>query len=286
MGAQKMKTFRSYVKYLILFTILFSAAPVSSNELCLQKAFTYQGDEDITGWYMSEKLDGIRGYWNGKQLLTRKGNIINAPEWFINKLPPFELDGELWSRRKDFEFIQSTVLKKIPTGSWEKISFNIFEVPNQNGNFEKRLEKARIWFQENKTKHVRIIPQIVCNGKKHLDEFLQAVESKGGEGVIVKDPNQSYHTGRPPYILKYKSFKDMEGVVIAINEGKGKYKDMMGSLRIKLENGIIFNLGSGFSDIERANPPKINSIITFKYYGFTKNGIPKFPSFLHVRENR
>jgi DNA ligase-1 len=280
-----MKFFSSFLKYLILFIFLFSPSLVFSGSLSLQKALVYKDNEKINGFYMSEKLDGIRGYWDGKNLLTRKGNIINAPKWFIKNFPPFELDGELWSKRNDFEFIQSTVLKKTPDNSWEKITYNIFEVPNQKGNFPKRLEKARIWFKNNPNNHVNIISQAVCTGKEHLDKFLKEIESKGGEGVIIKNPDQNYNKGKVPRVFKVKNFSDMEGIVIAVNEGKGKYENMMGSLTIKLENGITFNLGSGFSDFERADPPKINSIVTFKYYGFTKNKIPRFPSFLRVRKD-
>ncbi|MDY0131529.1 MAG: DNA ligase [Desulforegulaceae bacterium] len=279
-----MKVFRNLLKYLIVFAFLFSQSLVFSKDLTLQKALVYQGDEKITGFYMSEKLDGIRGYWDGEKLLTRSGKLINTPKWFIENFPPFELDGELWSKRNDFEFIQSAVLKKIPTDSWEKITYNIFEVPNTKGDFSKRLEKANKWFETNPNKNVKIIPQIICTGKDHLNGFLKKIESKGGEGVILKDPSQNYHNGKIPYILKVKNFSKMEGIVIGINKGKGKYKNMMGSLKIKLDNGIIFNLGSGFSDLERANPPKINSRVVFKHYGFTKNKIPKFPSFLDLKK--
>ena len=280
-----MNIFWSSFTRIILFALFFSSNSVFATQLSLQKATVYGGDEEIAGWYMSEKLDGIRGYWDGEKLLTRKGKIINAPKWFVQNFPPFELDGELWSSRKSFEFIQSTVLDKSPSESWEKITFNIFEVPNTKGNFESRLEKAQQWFNKNNNEHVKIIPQIVCTGKKHLEEFLALIESKGGEGVIIKNPGQEYHTGRSPHILKVKNSNDMEGIVIGINKGKGKYENMMGSLTIKLENGIVFNLGSGFSDFERKNPPKLNSQITFKYYGYTKNGIPKFASFLHIRKD-
>lgn len=284
-SVNKMQFFLNPAKYLIVFMIFLSQTYAFSSSSQLQKAFVYKGDEKIKDFYMSEKLDGIRGYWDGKNLLTRKGNLINAPKWFVKNFPPFELDGELWSKRNNFEFIQSTVLKKTPDKSWEKITYNIFEVPNQKGNFPKRLEKAKIWFKTNPNKHVKIIPQKVCTGKKHLEKFLKEIESKGGEGVIIKDPAREYDNGKTPFVLKVKNYSDMEGIVIAVNEGNGKYENMMGSLTIKLENGITFNLGSGFSDSERADPPKINSIVTFKYYGFTKNKIPRFPSFLHVRKD-
>ena len=89
---------------------------------------------------MSEKLDGIRAYWNGKELLSKNGNKIYAPNWFTKDFPPFELDGELWTRRDDFESIQNIVLDTNPSSKWEEITYNIFEVPNEKGNFDKRLE--------------------------------------------------------------------------------------------------------------------------------------------------
>ncbi len=234
---------------------------------------------------MSEKLDGIRGYWTGKRLQTRKGRLIYAPEWFLDGFPSFELDGELWSGRNQFEFIQSTVLDKKPSEDWQKVTYNIFEVPNVEGNFLVRLQKAKEWFSAHPNKYVKIIPQIKCENKKHLEKFLNEIESKGGEGVIVKDPNQGYHTGRSPHILKVKNFNDMEGTVITHNPGKGKFENMMGSLTLKLENGLTFKLGTGFSNKVRGNPPDVGSLVTFKYFGFTKNGIPKFASFLRVRKD-
>ena len=57
------------------------------------------------------------------------------------------------------------------------------------------------------------------------------------------------------------------------------------SLIIKLKDETIFNLGGGFTELERVNPPKIDDIVTFKYYGFTKNKKPKFASFLRIRKN-
>jgi len=275
-------------KYTIIFFLflLFSfVQTLFAQELFLQKPKTYTSEEEITGWVMSEKLDGIRGYWNGRQLMTRKGLPLNSPPWFIKNFPPFNLDGELWSKRGDFEFIQSTVLDKKPGNTWKKITYNIFEVPDEKGNFPSRLNKARVWFEAHKNNYIRFIPQIMVKDKSDLDRFLNEVQKKGGEGVIVKDPDMPYHTGRSAHVLKVKNFWDMEGVVIGLNKGKGKYKNSMGSLTLKLENGIVFKLGTGFTDQIRKNPPQIGTIITFKYYGFTKNRIPKFASFLRERQD-
>ncbi len=208
---------------IIPLVLIFSVSTVFTKELNLQKAKRYRGNENITNWFMSEKLDGIRGFWDGNTLLTRTGRKINPPQWFLENFPPFALDGELWSGENQFEYIQSTVFDKIPSDQWRKVSYNVFEVPNATGDFPARLRKARKWFKRYPNKYVRIIPQIKCLDKKHLQKFLKEVRSKGGEGVILKNPNLDYHTGRSPYVLKVKISEDMEGEVIAINEGKGKY---------------------------------------------------------------
>ena len=274
-----------FLSILGCFLSCILCSPLPAREPALQKAKTFTWQEEVTGWVMSEKLDGIRGYWDGRQLLTRKGRPLNPPPWFIKNFPPFELDGELWSKRGDFEFIQSTVLDKHPGEGWRKITYNIFEVPNEKGGFLLRLNRAKEWFEIHRNTHVRFIPQIRVADRSDLDEFLNEVESKGGEGVIVKDPAKAYHSGRSAYVLKVKRFKDMEGLVIGVNKGKGKYESMMGSLTLKLEDGTVFKLGTGFTDRLRKNPPLPGAVVTFKYNGLTKNGIPKFASFLRIRED-
>ncbi len=247
----------------------------------VQKPKIYD-EQNISGWVMSEKLDGIRGYWDGNQLYTKKGKKINVPKWFISNFPPFALDGELYTKRDDFEYIQRTVLDKVPSDGWEKITYNIFEVPDSKGDFLHRLTKAKEWFSLHPNKNIRIIEQISCKDEEELNVFLEQIVALKGEGVIVKDPMQTYHTGRSPHILKVKKFQDMEGMVVGYNYDKitNKFK----SLILKIENGIKFNLGGGFSDQQKKNPPKIGDNITFKYYGFTKYGKPKFASFLRVRK--
>ena len=230
---------------------------------------------------MSEKLDGIRAYWNGKEFKSKNGNKIYAPDWFTKDFPNFELDGELWSKRDDFENIQNIVLDEKPTSKWNEITYNIFEVPNENGNFDKRLEKIKSWLEKNPNKFIKIIPQKICKDESELNNYLKELLDKKAEGIILKNPNLDYFTGRNENILKVKKFYDDEALVIGLNYSKeNKFK----SLKLKLENGVIFNLGGGFSDIQRKNPPKIGDVVTFKYYDLTKNNKPKFASFLRIRK--
>ncbi|VVS94766.1 DNA ligase [Desulfoluna spongiiphila] len=273
---------RRLLKLLPLFLLLLPTAPWAAPPT-LQKAATYTGEEHITGWFMSEKLDGIRGYWNGTTLVTRKGKTIHAPAWFTRDFPPFELDGELWSTRGDFSFIQGTVMDHSPSDHWKRITYNIFEVPNTPGSFPHRLARARQWFKAHPEAPARIIPQIPCEGPHHLEQFMASVEKKGGEGLIVKNPDLAYHTGRSAHVLKVKHASDMEGIVIGINEGRGKYKGMMGSLRVRLDNGVEFNLGTGFTDKARKQPPHTGAVVTFRHHGFTHTGKPRFASYMRVR---
>jgi len=262
-----------------IVALFFLIMIVRADSLPLQKPKIYH-DNNITGWVMSEKLDGIRGYWDGKTLRSKHNNLIHAPKWFTKNFPPFALDGELWTKRGDFENIQSIVLDQIPSDKWQYITYNVFEVPNAKGDFLTRLSKVDAYHDN----HLKVIKQISCKDKEHLMRYLKEIEAKGGEGIIIKNPRLDYFIGRSSEILKVKSFRDMEGTVIDIKLGKGKYHDKMGSLKIKLDNGIVFNLGGGFSDAQRKSPPLIGDIVTFKYYGFTKNKKPKFASFMRVRK--
>ena len=266
----------------LLFTLLPMVALAAP---ALQKATQYKGSEEVTGWFISEKLDGIRGVWTGERLITRKGAPIHAPHWFTRDFPPFELDGELWRKRDDFNFIQRTVMDKTPSKEWQEISYNIFEVPHASGDFPTRLAKASAWFAAHPKSPARVIPQVPCTNRAHLQRTMDEVTAAGGEGLIVKDPSLAYHSGRSTHVLKVKNATDMEGVVRGINGGKGKYTGMMGSLRLELENGVTFNLGTGFTDAQRKSPPDPGSVVTFTHHGFTQTGKPRFAAFLRVRKD-
>ncbi len=244
----------------------------------------YRSGMDVSGWYMSEKLDGVRAYWDGRQLLSRQGNRFSAPGWFTEKLPPFELDGELWVARRRFEEILSIVSRDNPHPKWQQITYNIFEVPNVPGGLDARLEKLRQYLERHSVTHLRIIPQTVCRNADHLKVRLTEIETAGGEGLVLRNPAMPYETDRSPNALKVKSFDDMEGKVVGYRPGKGKYRGMTGALWVEIEGGKRFYIGTGLTDRERTSPPPMGSIITFKHQGFTKNGIPRFASFMRLRE--
>jgi DNA ligase-1 len=118
----------------------------------------------------------------------------------------------------------------------------------------------------------------------HLRRKLGEIESLGGEGLMLRKPNSQYTVGRSYDLLKVKTFEDAEATVIKHLPGSGKHSGRLGALQVELPSGIQFAIGTGFTDQERENPPPVGSIITFKYYGFHESGIPRFASFLRVRE--
>jgi len=171
--------------FLIVLTMVLSAK--NPNLLLLK---TYNSDINVTNWLMSEKLDGIRGYWTGKELISRSGKSFAVPDWFVQDFPPFEIDGELWSKRGDFEHISSVVNSH--DGNWSAITYNIFEVPHQKGGLLERLNVLKQWLVKHPNKLIRIIPQKVCRGSAHLKKVLAEVEKKGAEGLVVRDPKTLY----------------------------------------------------------------------------------------------
>ena len=268
-----------------LFGILlsFSAGINADSTILLLK--TYDADkDDVIGWLMSEKLDGIRATWNGEQLISKQGNPFHAPDWFIQQLPPFSIDGELWTQRNDFENISSIVRQQQPDSRWQQINYQIFEVPNQPGGLMVRLSVLSEFLAEHSPPFISIIKQTKIKSQSQLEQALQQVTTNGGEGLVVRDPDAPYHTGRSKQALKVKTYQDTECTVIGYKAGNGKYTGQTGSLECQLESGQVIFLGSGLTDQQRLNPPPLGSLVTFKYYGLTKNNKPRFPVFLRIRQ--
>jgi len=238
----------------------------------------YSEDINVTSWYMSEKLDGVRAYWDGEKLVSRNGKIFKAPKFFTKGFPKRELDGELWTKRGDFSHISSIVNTKLSKLEWKELTYNIFEVSNAAGTLNERLNRVK------ESQYIRVIEQIKVKNKKHLDSFLKSVEKKGGEGVVVRDGSLNYYTGRNNKALKVKSYIDEECEVVGHNRGRGKYENILGSLDCKMDNNQTLKIGTGFNNEQRTSPPKIGAIITFKYYGLTSKGNPRFPVFLRAKE--
>jgi DNA ligase-1 len=94
------------------------------------------------GWLISEKLDGVRCYWDGAAMWTRNKKPFYAPDWFIAELPKdLPLDGELFTARDDFQNAVSIVRKQDKSERWRKITYMVYDAPLlDNQVFEDRLK--------------------------------------------------------------------------------------------------------------------------------------------------
>ena len=258
-----------------LLCMLFSLI-TWANDSDLMLLSTYE-NQDIQDWVMSEKLDGVRGYWDGKALLSRQGLPLPAPVYFTAQFPPFAIDGEIFSERNQFEEIAS-ITKSFKDDNWTKLILYVFDVPNASGNLFERLKTLEDYLKEHPTPYIKIIPQIPIRDKTHLFEYLHEIERKKGEGVVLRNPNAPYERKRSTQILKLKSIYDEECTVIAHHKGKGQFENILGSLTCENHRGK-FKIGSGFNLSERENPPPIGSTITYKYRGLTNSGKPRFATY-------
>jgi DNA ligase-1 len=280
------KNFNKAGSIVLLLWCLIPAAYLQGTSPEMMLPGVYAEGDDIAGWLFSEKLDGVRGYWDGEKLWSKNGKQLQPPPAFIMGLPDFALEGELWGGRGSFEKTLSIVLKKEAHGGWLQLKFAIFDVPKATGAFTLRLKKAQDWFAEHPSLYAFVIPQLPLRHGAHLQQELQRVQDLGGEGLIVRDPTALYTGGRSTQILKVKEFQDAEAVVVDHLPGQGRNLGRLGALLVELPNGTRFKIGTGFTDGQRDSPPSLGEVITFKYFGYHLSGIPRFPSFLRIRGDK
>ena len=272
---------------LLLLILWFGpATPAVAGEpppLLLAKPYT--DDIDVRDYWVSEKLDGVRAYWDGRRLLSRRGNVFQAPAWFTEGFPPHPLDGELWLGRGAFEATLSAVRKQRPVAAeWRQLSYQVFELPGAAGDFSQRLERLERIVAAVNSPYLKLIPQQRFENQAALQGKLDEVVAGGGEGLMLHRADSLYETGRGAALLKLKTYEDAEAVVIAHLPGKGRNLGRLGALLVEMPDGRQFRIGSGFSDQERENPPPVGALVTYKYYGLSRRGIPRFASFLRIRQ--
>lgn len=256
--------------------------PVFTGSPTLAK--TYINDSNVLGWFYSEKLDGVRAIWNGKNLVTRNKNHISCPSIWLTSLPKdIALDGELYIGRGKFNMVISIVRKHRPTSDWNDIKFYVFDSPTLPGTYKQRLDRLS---RLDLPPFVTIVTQREVFHDTDLVSLLRTVEGLGGEGLMLRNPMSEYFQGRTGDLLKVKSFTDYDAEVVSIIPGEGKHLGRMGAIECKLlnNNTFTFNIGTGFTDKQRESPPAVGTIIRFKCMeGVTDMGVPRFPVFISER---
>ncbi len=257
----------------------------------LMLANVYHPGVALGDYWVSEKYDGVRGYWDGQKLFTRGGQLVNAPDWFTAGWPKTPLDGELWAGHGQFPKAVSTVRQQTPDdAAWRGMRFMVFDLPAQGGPFTERIPTlVKVIGRINKP-WVQVVQQFKVDSHPALLTLLDKMVQDGGEGLMLHRGASLYKGVRSDDLLKVKTHEDSEAQVIGHVPGKGKYAGMLGALLVEIPAtetapALRFKLGTGFTDAQRQNPPAIGARVTYRFRGLNDSGIPRFASFVRVRED-
>ena len=244
----------------------------------------YQGDEKITDYWVSEKYDGIRGYWDGRQLLSRSGKALNPPAWFVKGWPTQPFEGELWAGLGKFEQAASVIQQKqAPDSDWRAIRFMVFDTYSPAHAFSERIVRYQGIVKQIGKPWVQAVMQSQVPSHAALKTLRNKVVQAGGEGLVLHRGSSLYQSGRNSNVLKAKPHEDAEAKVISHEPGQGKHAQRLGALMLETPQGLRFKLGTGFSDAQRENPPAVGQWVTYRYRGLTDQGVPRFASFVRIR---
>ncbi|VTU34667.1 DNA ligase [Variovorax sp. PBS-H4] len=260
----------------------FALANAAASKLML--ADVYHRGMPLADYWVSEKFDGMRGYWDGRQLWTRGGERVAAPAWFTAALPAVPMDGELWAGRGRFAETVSTVRDQIPNDpAWRSIRFMVFDLPAQPGDFTARLAALRKLLPLKDAPWVIPVPQARAGTHEELQALLDKTVGMGGEGLVLHRGGSVYRGERSADLLKFKPYDDADARVLAHVPGRGRHAGRMGALLVETPEGRRFKLGGGFTDAQREQPPAAGSWVSYRYNGTNPGGLPRFARFLRVR---
>jgi DNA ligase-1 len=272
----------------LMTSATLASAAGSAPPLMLAKV--YQPGIALADYWISEKYDGVRGYWDGRQLLTRGGQRIATPDWFVANWPATPMDGELWAGRGQFQKTLSTVSQQSPDdAAWRGMRFMVFDLPTHGGGFSNRLLALKPLIDEIRQPWVLAVAQSRLTGSQALQTLLTQTVTDGGEGLMLHRGASLYASGRSDDLLKLKAHEDSEARVVGHEPGQGKYAGMLGALLVEVpgvkgQPAQRFKLGAGLSDAQRRQPPPIGSVVTYRFRGTTDSGLPRFATFMRVRE--
>ncbi|WP_414652495.1 DNA ligase [Hydrogenophaga sp.] len=268
----------------LLGTGLAPLAAWSADAPALMLANVYRPGVRLDDYWLSEKYDGLRAFWDGQRLRTRGGETIAAPDWFTAQWPTEPMDGELWAGRGRFEEALSTVRQLTPDdAAWRRIRFMVFDLPTHPGVFTERIHAYGQRVRDINQAWVQAVPQERIGSHAELMARLDRVVREGGEGLMLHRGDAPYRAVRNDDLLKVKTHEDAEARVIGHVPGKGRHAGRMGALLVQTAEGVRFKLGTGFTDAERDNPPAVGTWVTYRFRGLNDSGVPRFASFVRVR---
>lgn len=255
----------------------------------LMLADDYDPDyHNCLGWWTSEKLDGVRALWTGRQFLSRSGNAFNAPRWLRELLPDRPLDGELWAGRGLFRRTVSIVRTARPDERWREIKFRVFDILDGSGSSYRQRHAAikAIVSELPERGPVSLVEQTPVHDKAEIQSRFEAVLAAGGEGLMLRDPDSLYERRRSRHLLNLKPSRTIDATVVAVESGRGRHAGRMGALRCMTPAGVAFGVGTGFTDEERElrhAAGLVGEVIEVSYERLTDRGRPLGAAFKGAR---
>ncbi len=277
---------RAWLTNLLLATFAaISAAAIAGDAPPLMLANVYRGQVDLGAYWVSEKYDGVRGYWDGTRLLTRGGETVMAPAWFTAGWPAVPLDGELWAGRGRFAQAVSTVRsQQTDDRAWRDIRFMVFDLPGITEPFDRRKDALDAAVSAIGKPWVQAVAQLRVKSPGELQAMLDRVVREGGEGLVLHRGASLYRAERNDDLLKLKPYDDAEARVVGHLPGAGRFAGMLGALLVEMPDGRRFRIGSGLTEAQRRAPPPLGAWITYRYNGVNpRSGLPRFVRFLRER---
>ena len=271
----------------LLALAAFPALPaLAADAPALLLAQEYRPGLPLQDYWVSEKYDGVRGFWDGRTLRTRGGETVQAPAWFTAGWPEVPMDGELWAGRGRFSHAQSTTRQQQPGDvAWRQMRFMVFDLPGDKGTFDQRLPALSALVESLGQPWVQAVPQRRVANDAALQALLHRTVRAGGEGLMLHRGASLYRAGRSDDLIKLKTHEDTEARVVAHLPGKGRHAGRLGALLVEMPSGQRFRLGAGFSDADRESPPPVGSWVTYRFRGTHDGGLPRFASFVRKRED-
>ena len=261
-----------------------STPPARAEPPSLMLANVYRQGMPLADYWVSEKYDGVRGFWDGHELRTRGGEHVAAPAWFTAGWPPEAMDGELWAGRGAFATAVSTVRQQQASdAAWRRMAFMVFDLPAHGGPFDERIPALNRRVAALNQPWVRAVAQSRVASHAALMALMRRTVQAGGEGLVLHRGASWYRGLRSDDLLKLKPFEDAEARVVAHVAGRGRHAGTMGALVVETPAGQRFRLGTGFSDAERRDPPAVGSWVTYRFRDLNPSGLPRFASFLRIR---
>ena len=254
----------------------------------------------VNGWYATEKYDGQRAQYRDGRLESRYGNVVPAPDWFLEHFKDMScpLDGELfcgygsWDLTGIFRARSQGAIEQ-NKDSWKSVRYIVFDIPDPDmGDYNERYAKL----QKLSVEHgwgtakcpIMLVQRTKITNKTHLEQYYKSILDRGGEGVMLNNPFAFYKDGRTDVLLKYKSVMDDECIVVGYKMGRGRIAGKLGSFIVHpIEDGEPvpekeFSI-SGINDNIRAGYKKshpIGTVLRYRCCDYTKSGKPRHPTYL------